>query len=75
MEELTRTCALLGEDNVKKLKDKRIIIFGIGGVGGYTCEALARTGVGKIDIVEELEQEILDEGYIDWLGDDSHIRI
>ncbi|MBQ4108871.1 MAG: ThiF family adenylyltransferase, partial [Clostridia bacterium] len=52
MEELTRTCALLGEDNVKKLKDKRIIIFGIGGVGGYTCEALARTGVGKIDIVD-----------------------
>ena len=52
MEELTRTCALLGEDNVKKLKGKRIIIFGIGGVGGYTCEALARTGVGKIDIVD-----------------------
>ena len=52
MEELKRTCALLGEENVKKLKNKKVIIFGIGGVGGHTCEALARTGIGKIDIVD-----------------------
>ncbi len=52
MEELTRTEALLGAENVEKLKNKKVIIFGIGGVGGYTCEALARTGVGVIDIVD-----------------------
>ena len=55
MEELKRTYALLGEENVKKLEDKKVIIFGVGGVGGYTCEALARTGVGTIDIVDSDE--------------------
>ena len=52
MEELSRTIMLLGADNVEKLKSKKVIIFGIGGVGGYTCEALVRTGVGRIDIVD-----------------------
>ena len=52
MEELSRTISLLGEGSIEKLKNKKIIIFGIGGVGGYTCEALARTGVGQIDIVD-----------------------
>ncbi len=52
MEELSRTIMLLGEENVEKLKNKKVIVFGVGGVGGYTCEALARTGVGRIDIVD-----------------------
>ena len=52
MEELSRTIMLLGEENVNKLKDKKVIVFGVGGVGGYTCEALARTGIGRIDIVD-----------------------
>ena len=52
MEELLRTYALLGEDAVNRLKDKKVIVFGIGGVGGYTCESLARTGLGKIDLVD-----------------------
>ncbi len=52
MEELSRTIMLLGEENVEKLKNKKILVFGVGGVGGYTCEALARTGVGRIDIVD-----------------------
>lgn len=55
MEELKRTYALLGEENVKKLENKKVIIFGVGGVGGYTVEALARTGVGTIDIVDSDE--------------------
>ena len=55
MEELKRTYALLGEENVKKLENKKVIIFGVGGVGGHTCEALARTGVGTIDIVDSDE--------------------
>lgn len=52
MEELSRTSMLLGADNVRKLKDKRVIVFGVGGVGGYVCEALCRSGVGTIDIVD-----------------------
>lgn len=52
MEELLRTEMLLGRENVEKLQTKRVIVFGVGGVGGYTCEALARTGVGQIDLVD-----------------------
>ena len=52
MEELSRTVALLGEENVQKLNNKKVIVFGVGGVGGYTVEALARTGVGQIDVVD-----------------------
>lgn len=52
MEELLRTEMLLGKDNVKALAEKKVIVFGIGGVGGYVCEALARTGVGRIDLVD-----------------------
>lgn len=52
MEELLRTEMLLGKEAVEVLKSKRVIVFGIGGVGGYVCEALARTGVGYIDLVD-----------------------
>ncbi len=43
---------LVGKDGVEKLKGKKVVVFGVGGVGGYVCEALARSGVGKIDIVD-----------------------
>ena len=52
MEELLRTEMLLGKEAVDRLKTKRVIVFGIGGVGGYICEALARTGIGQIDLVD-----------------------
>ena len=52
MEELLRTQMLLGKENVDKLWQKRVVVFGIGGVGGYACEALARSGVGQIDLVD-----------------------
>ena len=52
MEELLRTEMLIGRDNVEKLRAKKVIVFGIGGVGGYVCEALARTGIGQIDLVD-----------------------
>ena len=52
MEELSRTEMLLGEEAVETLRSKRVIVFGVGGVGGYVCEALARTGVGQIDLVD-----------------------
>lgn len=47
-----RTSLLLGENMVERLKNSRVAVFGIGGVGGYVCEALARAGVGTIDIID-----------------------
>lgn len=52
MEQFSRTEMLFGAENVNKLKDKRVIVLGVGGVGGYACEALARSGFGRIDIVD-----------------------
>ena len=51
-QELYRTGMLLGADSVMKLKRARVAVFGVGGVGGYTVEALARAGVGAIDIID-----------------------
>lgn len=51
-EQFSRTELLIGKDALEKLHDSRVIIFGVGGVGGFVCEALARTGVGTIDIVD-----------------------
>lgn len=52
MEEFSRINIVLGEDNVKKLAHKKVIIFGVGGVGGYVCEMLTRMGIENIDIVD-----------------------
>ena len=52
MERFLRTAAIFGEDSMKKLNNSRILIFGIGGVGGYALEALVRSGVGSVDIVD-----------------------
>ena len=51
-EQFSRTAQLLGEQNVEKLFDKHVIVFGVGGVGGYVVEALTRSGVGAISIVD-----------------------
>jgi tRNA A37 threonylcarbamoyladenosine dehydratase len=51
-ETLSRTEALIGEVALEKLKNSRVIVFGIGGVGGYVVEALARCGVGEFDLVD-----------------------
>jgi len=48
----TRTEMLLGKEGVEKLKNAKVIIFGVGGVGGYAAEALARAGVGSITLVD-----------------------
>ena len=50
--QFSRTSLLLGNEAMEKLKNSRVAIFGIGGVGGHTAEALARSGVGKIDIID-----------------------
>ncbi|MBE6828348.1 MAG: tRNA threonylcarbamoyladenosine dehydratase [Ruminococcaceae bacterium] len=43
---------LLGKDNIKKLNNSHVAVFGVGGVGSYVCEALARCGVGKLDLID-----------------------
>ena len=52
-ERFSRTRMLLGDDAMDALARARVIVFGIGGVGGYATEALARCGVGAIDIVDD----------------------
>jgi tRNA A37 threonylcarbamoyladenosine dehydratase len=49
----SRTQLLLGKDNMEKLATSRVAIFGIGGVGGYAVEALARSGVGALDLIDD----------------------
>ncbi len=51
-EERSRTELLLGRDGVERLMTARVAVFGIGGVGGYACEALARAGVGALDLFD-----------------------
>lgn len=43
---------LVGKEALQILKSKKVIVFGVGGVGGYVCEALCRSGVGRIDVVD-----------------------
>ncbi|NLB91308.1 MAG: tRNA threonylcarbamoyladenosine dehydratase, partial [Clostridiales bacterium] len=47
-----RTRRLIGKSNVMKLRHARVAVFGIGGVGGYALEALARSGIGALDIID-----------------------
>lgn len=51
-EQFSRTEMLIGAEAVKKLQESRVAVFGIGGVGSYVVEALARAGVGAIDLVD-----------------------
>ena len=52
LNQFSRTALLLGDEKVEALKNKRVAVFGIGGVGGYVCEALVRTGVGHFDLID-----------------------
>ena len=49
----SRTALLIGEEGLEKLKKSRVAVFGIGGVGGYVVEALARSGVGALDLIDK----------------------
>ena len=51
-DQFSRTRILLGDEGIDKLNNARVIIFGVGGVGGYVAESLARCGVGHIDLVD-----------------------
>ncbi|MBK5243293.1 tRNA threonylcarbamoyladenosine dehydratase [Clostridium sp.] len=50
---LSRTELLIGVDSLNKLKESKVIVFGIGGVGSYTVEALVRAGVGKLVLIDD----------------------
>ena len=52
MDQLSRTRLLLGADAMEKLKNARVAVFGLGGVGGYVVEALARSGIGALDLID-----------------------
>lgn len=51
-ETFSRTAALLGDEALERLKASRVAVFGIGGVGGHAAEALARSGVGALDLID-----------------------
>ena len=48
-----RTELLLGKDAIQKLKNAHVAVFGVGGVGGFVVEALVRSGVGEIDVIDK----------------------
>lgn len=53
LNEFSRTELLLGKEAVERLKSCRVAVFGVGGVGGYAVEALARSGVGALDLIDD----------------------
>ena len=53
LNQFSRTQLLLGQDGMERLRNARVAVFGIGGVGGYTVEALARSGVGTLDLIDD----------------------
>ena len=52
-EEFVRTEYLLGTESMEKLAGARVAVFGVGGVGGYVCEALCRSGIGELDLIDK----------------------
>lgn len=52
MDQFSRSALLIGREGVEKLSRARVALFGVGGVGGYVAEALARSGVGSIDLFD-----------------------
>ncbi len=53
MEQLGRTELLIGKEAVERLRNSRVAVFGVGGVGGFAVEALARSGVGTLDLIDK----------------------
>ena len=51
--QFSRTALLIGEEGLEKLKKARVAVFGVGGVGGYVIEALARSGVGALELIDK----------------------
>ena len=53
LNQFSRTQLLIGPEGLEKLAKSRVAVFGIGGVGGYTVEALARSGIGALDLIDD----------------------
>ena len=53
LNQFSRTELLLGKESMERLANARVAVFGVGGVGGYTVEALVRSGVGTIDLIDD----------------------
>ena len=53
LNQFSRTQLLYGVEAMEKFKDSRVAVFGIGGVGGYVVEALARSGIGALDLIDD----------------------
>ena len=53
LNQFSRTQLLIGREGMDKLANARVAVFGIGGVGGYVCEALVRSGVYKFDLIDD----------------------
>lgn len=53
LDEFTRTRMLLGEEAMERLRRARVAVFGVGGVGGHAVEALARSGIGTLDLIDD----------------------
>ena len=53
LNQFSRTQLVFGEEAIQRLAGARVAVFGIGGVGGYTVEALARSGVGQLDLIDD----------------------
>ena len=53
LNQFSRTELLLGKAAMERLAECRVAVFGIGGVGGYVCEALARSGIGAFDLIDD----------------------
>lgn len=51
--QFSRTELLLGKEGMERLKNARVAVVGVGGVGGYVCEALVRSGVGSFDLIDD----------------------
>lgn len=51
-EKFSRTQMLIGDEALEKLKRSHVAVFGVGGVGGFVCEALARAGIGRLDLID-----------------------
>ncbi len=53
LDQFSRTQLLLGAEGMERLNGSRVAVFGIGGVGGYVCEALVRSGIGAFDLIDD----------------------